>query len=573
MKDNAYYFKKELAYLYEQREQFVKRFPKLAPFLGHNSKDPDVERIIENLALLSAKIHEELDQNIPYIAESLINIVAPNYTNALPSLCMQEFILESNSKENYCYIPKGSNVYATPLNRCVCTFKSVYDVHLYPLNIDSVILGSEKQYYTMDLTLNITKENLQILDLNLQKIHLYLGDDAYTSTTLLLYLHYYLQDLRILCKETNESFKLGSHALKAMGLSGGESMLSYNDLGFEAFSLLREYFFLPQKFNFIAIENLEILKDCKGKSFVLEFRFSKPLPKYCLVRKEIFSLSATPIINIFEKSAEPFIHHHNKDSYRIFMDQTQQDAYEIIQVKQVKAHSGSGGRRILKNYKNFERFEFLEDMQQEFYALANKIDSKGISYKEISFINDSAENATISIDTLCSNGNLPRELKIGAICQCDFKSVQTKNIVIPSSMRKVAIDGNLLWKFVSILSFNYQTMLDKTAFFSVLESYGFIEEKENAEICERLKQSITKIENKSTYLVDGYITKRGIKAIFSIKDSLFYSLGEVYQLGLVLSQFFSSFAGLNTFCILEIVCLDSKDIFEYPAISGKKALL
>ncbi|EAJ8460953.1 type VI secretion system baseplate subunit TssF, partial [Campylobacter jejuni] len=108
MKDNIFYYQKELEYLYEKREYFIKNYPKLTPFLAYDSKDPDIERIIENLAILSSKIHQELDENIPHIAESLINIVSPNYTNPLPSLCMQEFKFEQNSKENNLIIPKGT---------------------------------------------------------------------------------------------------------------------------------------------------------------------------------------------------------------------------------------------------------------------------------------------------------------------------------------------------------------------------------------------------------------------------------------------------------------------------------
>ncbi|WP_279039153.1 type VI secretion system baseplate subunit TssF, partial [Campylobacter helveticus] len=83
MKEDIYYYQKELASLYEMRERFVSQFPKLAPFLSLDGKDPDVERIIENLALLTSKLHKELDENIPYIAESLINIISPNYVNAI----------------------------------------------------------------------------------------------------------------------------------------------------------------------------------------------------------------------------------------------------------------------------------------------------------------------------------------------------------------------------------------------------------------------------------------------------------------------------------------------------------
>ncbi|TEY00223.1 type VI secretion system baseplate subunit TssF [Campylobacter sp. US33a] len=573
MKNNVFYYQRELNYLHETREYFIKYFPKLAPFLAYNSKDPDVERIIENLAILTSKIHQELDENIPHIAESLINIIAPNYTNSLPSLCMQEFNFDKKNKENKLIIPKGTIVKSKAIDKCICEFQTIYDVYLYPLSIKEVFLGSKNQDYTLNLKMQIDKTDTRICDLNLDKMVLYLGNEIYSSTTLLLYVHSYLKELKIQCLDTNEEFKLGIYDIEKIGLENEESALFYNDLGFESFSLLREYFFLPQKFNFFKIKGLDILRECQGREINIEFKFSKPFPKNCLFRKELFSLSMTPIINIFKKSAEPFINDNKRNGYRIFIDRTQPNAYEIIQILQVKAHNSNGGRRVLKNYKSFERFEFLKEHKSDFYALNTKKNSKGEAFKEISFFSSNFIDETISIETLCSNKNLPSRLQIADINICDLKDVLTKNIQVPSKTRECNIDGNLLWKFVSMLSFSYQTMLNKNAFFGVLESYSFLEDKENEESYRLLKEAIVNINSKSVYLIDEHITKKGTSAIFELKDSCFYSLGEVYRLGLILSKFLSSFASINSFCELTIKCVDSKEILHYPAIFGKKDLI
>ena len=118
--EDVFYYQKELSYLYQTREYFVKKFPKLAPFLALDSKDPDIERIIENLAILTSKIHQEMEQNIPYIAESLLNVLSPNYTNPLPSLCMQEFFLNKDSKKNKIIVPKGSRLQSITIEQIEC---------------------------------------------------------------------------------------------------------------------------------------------------------------------------------------------------------------------------------------------------------------------------------------------------------------------------------------------------------------------------------------------------------------------------------------------------------------------
>lgn len=145
-------------------------------------------------------------------------------------------------------------------------------------------------------------------------------------------------------------------------------------------------FFIPEKFNFIGIDGLDILKECRTKNIGIQFKFNKSFPDYFIIRANLFSLNTTPIINIFKKSAESFIHNHTRNSYPIFIDRTRLNAYEIVKVVEVKAHNSDTGRRMLKNYKSFECFEFIGDNQGDFYSISNKKDSQGLKdYKLISF--------------------------------------------------------------------------------------------------------------------------------------------------------------------------------------------
>lgn len=571
--EDIFYYQKELSYLHQAREHFIKKIPKLTPFLALDNRDPDIERIIENLAILTSRIRQEMEQNIPYIAESLLNIVSPNYINPLPSLCLQEFYLNKDSKKNKIIIPKGSCIKSIAIEQINCEFRTIYDVYLYPLDIDEIFINSEKQYHTMDMKLKITKPDLKICDIELDHLTLYLGNHIYASATLLLFIHLYLEEIKIISYDTYEEFKLNPYNIKTVGLEPDESCLNYDDLGFEAFSLLMEYFLIPEKFNFITIQGLDILKDCQGTNFGIQFKFNKNFPKNLIIGTDLFSLGVTPIVNIFPKNAEPIINDHTKDGYRVFADIAHLDSYEIVKINQVKAQSSDNGRRILKNYKSFERFRFLKDSQSDFYSVSVKKNLKGETYKEISFFSEYSRSEIITIEALCCNKNLPSKLKIGDIGYINLKDITTKNIKIPSIMREYDTDGHLLWKLVSTLSFSYRGFLNTASFFGILESYNFINDKENEETYNLIKNSVAYVESESTYLIDEHITKKGMLCIMGIKDSNFYSLGEVYKFGLIMSKFFASFANINSFCELKIKCLDSKETLYYPAIRGKKFAL
>ena len=567
--NNVLYFHKEMAYLREMRELFVEKFPKVAPFLNTDSKDPDVERIIENVAILTSKIHQELDENIPLIAESLINIVSPNYTNPVPSVCIQEFSLKSDSKKNSAVIPKGSVVVSRTINDVKCKFKTSYDVFLYPLKINKTYLDNNKSDYVLKLELSITKDEISLSDIDLNRINLYLGNDVYMSSTLVMWMKTYLKKIIVFCTDSGETFSIPTSSLEILGLD--DKLLDYEDFGFEAFALLQELFFMPYKFNFISIKNLDILKSSGSRNFTIEFVFDRSLPNGYFPRVEHFSLSSTPAINLFDMSAEPILNNNNKNGYRIFLDRAKIDAYDIVQVTKVVAHSSDTGRRVLKNYKSFERFNFFNGENiDDFYSLGDKLDGNLNPYKEISFFSSSQKDQTVTVETLCCNGNLPSKLKISEINEFPTRpEINTRNITVPTSMQKVAIDGNLLWRLVSILSFSYQTILEKKSFLAVLDAFSF----GDSLVSKILVSSLQDIKTKSIYRIDGRMTKKGTLCIFYMDESKFYSIGEVYIAGLVLSKFLASFASINSFCELKVKCTQSKITIDYPLHSGNKALL
>ena len=567
--NNILYFHKEMAYLREMRELFIEKFPKVAPFLNTDSKDPDVERIIENLAILTSKIHQELDENIPLIAESLVNIVSPNYTNPIPSVCIQEFSLKSDSKKNSAVIPKGSVVVSRTINDVKCKFKTSYDVFLYPLKINKTYLDNNKSDYVLKLELSITKDEISLSDIDLNRINLYLGNDVYMSSTLVMWMKTYLKKIIVFCTDSGETFSIPTSSLEVLGLN--DKLLDYEDFGFEAFALLQELFFMPYKFNFISIKNLDILKSSGSRNFTIEFVFDRSLPNGYFPRVEHFSLSSTPAINLFDMSAEPILNNNNKNGYRIFLDRAKIDAYDIVQVTKVVAHSSDTGRRVLKNYKSFERFNFFNGENiDDFYSLGDKLDGNLNPYKEISFFSSSQKDQTVTVETLCCNGNLPSKLKISEINEFPTRpEINTRNITVPTSMRKVAIDGNLLWRLVSILSFSYQTILEKKSFLAVLDAFSF----GDSLVSKILASSLQDIKTKSIYRIDGRMTKKGTLCIFYMDESKFYSIGEVYIAGLVLSKFLASFASINSFCELKVKCTQSKITIDYPLHSGNKALL
>ena len=567
--NNLAYFQKEMAYLDETRALFIKNFPKVAPFLDTKSKDPDVESIIENMAILTSRIRQELDENIPLIAESLINILMPSYTNPFPSVCMQEFALRDDFSEKKEFIPKGSIIESKPINGVACKFQTIYDVNLLPLKISKAFMSNNKSDYLLNLNISITKDELSTKELDTSFLNLYLGDNIYFSSTLLMWLKNYLKFIVISFEDSDEEIKLGADKLSLDEFD--EALIKSDEFGFEAFELIKELSYFSSKLNFIRINGLGFLKRFDAKSFNIKFVFSKDMPNGYVPRLEYFSLFATPAINLFAKGAEPIQNNNKRSEYRIFIDRSNINAYEIVSITKVVAHSSNNEKRILKNYKSFERFEFLNSQRsKDYYFVSNKIDMKLNSYKEISFFKNDTKEQTVSIETLCCNGDLPTNLKLGEINKIqNHQGVVTKNLTIPTSVKRVNVDGNLLWRLVSILSFSYQSILNKGSFLALLNAFMLPDD----EFLKKFSSSLHEIKTKQIHRVDGGFAKRGVLCMFYIDESEFESLGNVYVLGINLAKFLSKFASINSFCELKIKCVKSKILFDYGFLSGTKELV
>ncbi|MGM0404259.1 MAG: type VI secretion system baseplate subunit TssF, partial [Thermodesulfobacteriota bacterium] len=79
------YFQQELDHLRDLGQAFSKAHPAVAPMLSGSSTDPDVERLLEGVAFLTALLREKLDDEFPEIIHELVQLIWPHYLRPVPS--------------------------------------------------------------------------------------------------------------------------------------------------------------------------------------------------------------------------------------------------------------------------------------------------------------------------------------------------------------------------------------------------------------------------------------------------------------------------------------------------------
>ena len=95
---NRYYLQ-ELSYLKTLAVEFSKLHPALAPRLGDQSPDPDVERLLEGVAFSTALLQQKLEDEFPEIVHGLMDLIFPHYLRPIPSSSIITFDPRPSLKE------------------------------------------------------------------------------------------------------------------------------------------------------------------------------------------------------------------------------------------------------------------------------------------------------------------------------------------------------------------------------------------------------------------------------------------------------------------------------------------
>ncbi len=78
------YYQGELSYLREMGRAFAVANPSMAGLLAERGGDPDVERLLEGFAFLSAQIRERTENAVPEVIHGLAELLLPPSRSSRP---------------------------------------------------------------------------------------------------------------------------------------------------------------------------------------------------------------------------------------------------------------------------------------------------------------------------------------------------------------------------------------------------------------------------------------------------------------------------------------------------------
>jgi len=185
------YYQDELAYLREMGRDFARIYPEAAHFVGEASQDPDVERLLEGFAFLTARVRQKLEDELPEVTHTLLETFFPHYLRPIPSFTVIQFEALPQAAREVRQIPAGVEIDSTPVDGTACRFRTGYGVQLQPLTLENVTLRTEAP---PSLRLRIRlPEGTDLAKLGLSTLRLHLSGDAAVTRALYLCLCRYLK--------------------------------------------------------------------------------------------------------------------------------------------------------------------------------------------------------------------------------------------------------------------------------------------------------------------------------------------------------------------------------------------
>jgi type VI secretion system protein ImpG len=189
---------------------------------------------------------------------------------------------------------------------------------------------------------------------------------------------------------------------------------------------------------------------------------------------------------------------------------------------------------------------------------------------------------TLSLELTCTNGSLPREkLQERTITQQapDFPNIATfENLTQPTldlhpkgfeSLRTLQREENFLWRMISHLSLNFMTVATMESLRSVLELYDWTGTDTNR----RRIAGLRKVSWAPKEIIHRSAVIRGVEVTLEIQDGHFADEGDLCLFGLIMSEFLSMYATINSFVHLSIVTKPTEQFYHWQPLKGSLSIV
>lgn len=584
------YYQSELSALRQLGRRFSERNPALAPFLADAGQDPDVERLLEGFAFLTGRLRQKLDDELPELSHSLMQLLWPNYMRPVPAFSILQFDPLKHAGPGV-EVARDTVVESVVVNGARCRFRTCYTTHVMPLQIGALDYVAQGERGLLSLRLDLSADgDFSMLAVDVLRLHL--AGDRYISQGLYLSLLRHLEGIELLPLDADGVplnggdgqamvLRLHPHQVQPVGFAEDQALIPYPQNTFRGYRHLQEYFVFPEKYLFVDIGGLEVVHTLPNPvlkatrslllRFALDIRGHAPPPPTL----DNVKLYCTPIVNLFQHDAVPVRLDARQDEYLLLPGEYAPGNASVFSVDTVTGWRPGG--LGYQAYVPFESFEHDGDAASYTVRQRASAQHAGLDTWLAVGHGHGHEQETLSVELTCTNHNLPRQLQVGDIrqaCEQTPEFVSFRNISVPTPSLAPPLDQDFLWKLISHMSLNYLSLTDINALKVILETYDLprYHDRQAQKISRRRLDALRSIRHEAVDRLHHGLPFRGLRVDLCIEPQGFLGQGEVFVFASVLNEFFALYASLNSYHELRVISTQG-DVYLWPPRMGQQPQL
>jgi len=586
-----YYYERELSFIRHLAQEFAQQYPAAAGRLllePNRSTDPHIERLIEAFALLTGRIQHKLDDEFPELTTALLGVLYPHYLAPIPSLAMVQFELDPARAQlpGGFLIDRHSRLNARPVGDLACEYRTSYPVTLWPIQVvDAKLMRppfprglTPPQGAAAALSIRLScLGGLRFADLAIETLRFHLTGE--NETVALLYEVLFNNVLQVVFQApevgTSPAPLVGSpqECLGQVGLGLDEGLFPYPSQSFLGYRLLSEFFAFPSKFHFLNLGSLG--RVCRAgfqkRLDVVLFLNRRSAKLEQDVGANTFRLGCTPVINLFEHTAEPIPLARSHFEYRVVPDVANPDGMEVYSVDQVT--SVDPIREQTTEYLPFYSFRHgttLDDVQTFWYASRRPSPRRGdrgtevyLNLVDLNFDPRLPSDPMLVVRTTCTNRDLPVVLQqAGERLAFDLEAAaplaRIRCLRSPSPPLRSPLRRGTYWRLVSHLCLNHLSLAHvahgREALQEILRLYDMSDPELDKQAAMVTQQWIDGIIAVSSRRVTGRLSGgndvgafcRGMEVTIEFDEQKYVGTG-VFLFASVLERFLGLYTTINSF--------------------------
>lgn len=605
-------YHQELKFFRDASKAFAEEHPKAATRLGLAApeiEDPYVERLIEAVSFLTARVNLKIDAEYPNFVQHILKVIHPVLTQSIPSAGIVEFFSEQNKTIK---IPRLAQVstFDHAKGSATCEFSLCNGLQIVPFNIEKLSYSHEVSHILSNKLNN--KKSKSVLNFNLHipagfsfdklnydemRWHINASDLKVSSE-----LMYFLAEKTEFIRAEIEGLDAWNYQFKPeLNFVGFDEYLTfYNQRSSNHLKHILEYAILPEKYLFFKIKNLsslfqDIFKKNKDvivindtdhsivNPLIIKFSYvfndtSDLLDRF--LDEDALNLNCMIINNAFKKRARIIVDQF-KNEQHVVMDKLRPIDFEVLQIDRIEGYSKLNHKvKVFEPiYKLDNDTDHFDDSSYGFFSETHQqsqMSSKKNSYKGSecyvlltnqlkSIVEDDLNQ--LSVSAWCSNRSLPSEIswtldKDLKMSNDTYKIRKLKRKTSFTQPISAPFESSSLWRLMNLVTSNFVplSLSDSQALTQQIKNnlYIFYEITSNVSFRTQINaiQNIKATNVRKVKRVEQHLTAVSGLNFEIIIDEMLMSHVHPYLWGRVLLEYFKSFAPINHF--VEI-CLKNKN--------------